>query len=75
MKKKFYLNVFLFQLSDVTIKPIVAKMLTVIVKLFPGFRAAALSFSKQTSSARALSIAPAPVFYKVFNPLTAAWFT
>ena len=75
MKKRFYLNISLFQLLNVTIKPAVDNMQRVLIKAFQEFRGAVFSSGMQTSFTGARSTAPVPLFYKIFNPLTAAWFT
>jgi len=72
MEKKFYLNIFLLQPALAAIKLAINRTPTILFKSSPGFYGTAFNFNKQKPSGNAYSIAP--VFYKVFNPLTAAWF-
>jgi hypothetical protein len=73
MEKKLYLNVFLYYLLIVPIMHAFRKMPALSVKNLLEVRGDNLSFNNQTPSGTAHAIAP--IFYKVFKPLTAAWFT
>jgi len=73
MEIKFYQNVFLFQLLIGAKKPAFRKTPTLSVKKSPEIRGGAFDFNKQKSTGAALLTAP--VFYGIFNPLTAAWLT
>jgi hypothetical protein len=71
MKKTPCTNVLLFQLSTAAIAPAFRKAPALLVKNTPRFCGASFNFNKQSPSGSMLFIPSA--FYKVFNPLTAAW--
>jgi hypothetical protein len=73
MEKKLYLDVFLYYHLIVTIKEVFRKMPALVINSSDESRGDNFNFNNQALSGTAPAIAP--IFYKVFKPLTAAWFT
>jgi len=72
MEKKLYLNVFFNYYLIVSTKEVFRKIPALLIINSDESRGENVHFNDQTPSGTAPAIAP--IFYKVFKPLTAAWF-